>query len=171
MTVVRLRRLLIAFVTLCGLSVVIVLLWAFAWPIGFSAPDASALELPTPSAPGSVPTTESLVQQFLPHWKKRLRQPLQDPPPVEPKESKPTAAAAKSVPLPNVELLGTITDGMQTWAMLQTGPNQMELCKPGDSIQVGNFSLKVIGVETDQVVLRHQEKEIRVALKQPARAL
>lgn len=171
MTVVRLRRLLLAFVTLCGLSVVLILLWAFAWPIGFSAPNAAALELPTQPTPDSVPTNESLVQQFLPHWKKRLRQPLQDPPPAEPKESKPTAATAKSVPLPNVELLGTITDGMQTWAMLQTGPNQMELCKSGDSIQVGNVSLKIVEVEASQVLLRHQEKEIRVPLKQPARAL
>lgn len=166
MTVVRLRRLLLGFVTMCGLSVVVILLWAFAWPIGFSVPDASQLELTTQATPDSVAATESLVQSFVPHWKKRLRQPLQDPPTAEPK---PAATAAKSVPLPNVELLGTITDGAQTWAMLQIGPNQLELGKPGDSIQVGNFSLQIVNIEESHVVLLHQGNEIRVALKQPVR--
>ena len=168
MNVVRLRRLLLALVTLCGLSVVIVLLWAFALPIGFSAPDASALELPSLPAPDSASTTETLVQRFLPHWKKRLRQPLQDLPV---NEAKPVAITVRPVPLPNVELMGTITDGEQTWAMLQTGPNQLELCKPGDSIQVGNVSLKIIGVETSQIVLSHQGNEVRVPLRQSPRAL
>lgn len=168
MTVIRLRRLLLGFVVLCGIGSMGVLLWALAWPLGFSVPDASALEVKTPSTSESVLPTESLVQRFLPHWKKRLRQPLQDPTPVE---AKPAASKVKSVPLPNVELLGTITDGMQTWAMLQTGPNQLELCKSGDSIQVGNVTLEIVVVEANQVVLRHHGNEICVALKQPLRGL
>ena len=168
MTVVRLRRLLLSFVTLCGLSAVAILLWAFAWPIGFAAPDASALELPTPSVSDTSPPTETLVKSFLPHWKKRLRQPLQDPPPAE---LKPVVAPIKPIPLPNVELLGTILDGAQTWAILQIGPQQIELCKPGDAVQVGNVSLKILNVEPSEILLNHQGQEVRITLKQPPRAL
>lgn len=167
MSLLRLKRLLLAATAVCWLGAIALLALSYFLPVEPPA-DSESLAAITPDEKSDDDEAPSLIQQFLPHWKKPLRRPLVDPPPEEKKPKQPVATT-KVTALPNVELVGTILDGDRVWAMLQIGQNQFEVCKEGSVVLIGAINVEVLEVASDAVQLRHQSQEVRVPLKRPAR--
>lgn len=167
MSLLRLKRLLLAVTAMCWLGAIALLAVSFLLPVKRTAEPESLASTVT-DVNSDEAEAPSLIQQFLPHWKKPLRRPLVDPPPEEKKPKQPIAATKATV-LPNVELVGTIVDGDRVWAMLQIGQGQFEVCKEGSVVMIGAINVEVLQVASDAVQLRHQSHEVRLPLKRPAR--
>ena len=94
---------------------------------------------------------------------KPLQRALFDPPP-------PAPVIAHAPPPPQVRLLGTIIEPGRSLAVLGEPGGKTALRSAGQFVANTGNTVVVVRVETDQVVLKHLDREITVPLEQPVKA-